>query len=268
MGAKEAGGSFLAGVYAKLPESVRAQVQAAFEAPEAADAVTLIGDGVLARSDYSKQMDSLATQKQELQALYDNNLAWYEERKPMLEDYARIKPEYDKLKAGGKVDPTPTPQPTAGLSADEARKLVNETIDAQGPAFLGAAAWFSAKSSEHYHTFHEVLPVQELLANPKLGKPIANQPGRVFSLDDAYRERYGEKLTEHAKQIEDQRIDKLVQERLQAERAKMGPMPFPLRSGPEPSVLDVLAEKPDAAKYTADSATAEYLRLQEARGAA
>ena len=64
MGAFEDGSSFLAGVLAKVPEDLRAQVKAAFERPEAKDAVTLLGDGVLARSDYSKHMDQLRAQEQ------------------------------------------------------------------------------------------------------------------------------------------------------------------------------------------------------------
>ena len=59
MGAFESGQSFIAGVLAKLPAEQQAQAKAIFDAAEAKDAVALIGDGALARSDYSRHMDEL-----------------------------------------------------------------------------------------------------------------------------------------------------------------------------------------------------------------
>ena len=44
---------------AKLPESLRPTLQEIFAKPEAADALTLLGDSALARSDYSRSKDEL-----------------------------------------------------------------------------------------------------------------------------------------------------------------------------------------------------------------
>jgi hypothetical protein len=107
----------------------------------------------------------------------------------------------------------------------------------------------------------------ELVANPKLGKPVYGDPSRVFSLQDAYIEKYGERLTAKHKEIEDKRfndeVDRRLQERL---KATTSTHPFPLRA--ESSPLDVLSTKEGPAAHTLDSAVAEYERLQAARGVA
>src|SRR5258706_14595592 len=110
-GAYEDGQSFLAGVFAKIPEGLRAQVKEALDKPEAKDAVTLVGDGVLARSDYSKHMDQIATQEKDLQAklqaatdLYDKNATWYKANEAALKEYPTLKTDIANLKAGGSGD--------------------------------------------------------------------------------------------------------------------------------------------------------------------
>ena len=274
MGAYESGQSFLAGALAKLPDAIRAQVEAVFNSAEARDAITLIGDGVLARSDYSKSKDALdaqsrtlAEQKASLDALYQDNTDWYQRNKAALEEYSVIKPKYDALARGdgngnGNGDGDHRP---AGLDAEAARKLAIAEIDRVGPDFMNATAWISTKALQHFHMFQEPLDMTELTQNPKLGKPIQGQPGRVFSLQDAYNEKFGEKVAEKQKAANDAAIEKIVQERLQAERAKGAAMPFPLRS--EPSVLDTLNDKPAANQYTVDAAVEHYNRLQAERSA-
>lgn len=268
MGAYESGLSFLTGVFPSLPEATRAQVQAALESAEARSFITTIGDGVLARSDYSKHMDTLKTQtddltkkQQALDQLYQQNLSWYETNKPVLDEYTRIKPEYDVLKAGDSGDPSHRPAPAA-FDAEQARKIAQEQINAVAPDMVGVAAWSAAKAVEHYAQFGEVLPLSELVTTTL----SARQAGRSLTLDEAYREKYGERVQQKAKEAEDARINKLVQDRLAEERAKAGPMPFPLRT--EASVLDVLGAKPDPASFGVDAAVAEYQRLQAARGGA
>ena len=104
----------------------------------------------------------------------------------------------------------------------------------------------------------------ELVANPKLGKPVYGQPGRVYSLQDAYQEKYGERLQAKYKEAEDKRINDEVEKRL-GERIKQttSTHPFPLRA--ESSPLDVLSTKDGPAAHTLDSAVAEYERLVAAK---
>lgn len=270
MGAYESGQAFIAGVLAKLPTEQQAQARKIFEDAAAKEAVTVIGDSTLARSDYSRQMDELK-QKEEAMATRAQALEeWFGVNKPALEEYVRIKPEYDGWKAGG-GNPTPnpnplTPKPAAAYDPEESRKIAMQVVDDAGRDYINIAAWMAAKSVAHLHTFGEPLPAIELVNNPKLGKPVAGQPGRVFSLEDAYTEKYHDKLAAKAKEVDDKRIDTEVQRRLGEERAKHGNLPYPLRT--EASVLDLVNDtnnKPNT--YTVDTAVAEYERLAAQRSA-
>lgn len=267
MGAFEDGQSFLAGVLAKIssPEK-RAQVEAVLKDPEAKEAVTLLGDGVLARSDYSKHMDALKKQGDDAKAkldeatqLYERNQTWYTANEAALKEYPGLKA---KLARGKGV----TDDEEEEIVPPDPRKLVEEILAEQGRDYVNLSAWLAAKSVEHLHRFGEPLDAMALVAHPKLGKPIVGQPGRVFSLNDVYQEAYGERLAAKQKEAHDKGIETEVQKRLTEERAKFAALPFPLRGGAEPSVLDILATKDGSAAHTVDSAVAEYDRLQQTRG--
>lgn len=254
MGAKESGEQFLAGVLAKIPEDQRAQVEAALRAEAV---LTHLGDGVLARSDYSKSMDAITAKEAELQQKFDGLNDWFAANEAALNDYKVIKPEYDTLKTGKPATPPVEPP--------DARKIALDVVNEAGREYVSVSAWIAAKAVEHLHRFGEPLDTMALVSNPKLGREIAGQPGRVFSLEHAYTEAFGEKVAAKQKEAEDARINKLVEERLAAERAKTGSHPFPLASE---SVLpiDTLAD-PNRPKHTLDSAVAEYEKLAQARGA-
>lgn len=275
-GAFEDGQAFLAGVLAKItdPEK-RAQAEAVLKDPAAKDAVTLMGDGVLARADYSKSMDALKKQTDDAQAklaeattLYERNQTWYEANKAALTDYPTLKAELAKRGAGADDDDldeaerkrrreNPPPDP---------RKVAEEVLNEQGRDYIQVSAWLAAKAVDHYQRFGEPLDAMALVNHPKLGKPVAGQPGRVYSLNDAYQETFGERLAAKAKESHDKEIETEVQKRLGEERVKLQSQPFPLRGGAEPSVLDVLADKNGSAAHTVDTAVAEYDRLQATRG--
>lgn len=263
MGAFESGQAFLQSVLAKLPTELQGAAKDLFEKPEAKEALITIGDGALARSDYSKSMDTLKAKETELQEKLDNLTAWHDDNKAALAEYVVIKPEYDTLKAGrkpGDPDPTKPPVPPA-----DPRAIVEEVLAAEGRNYVQISAWLSAKAVEHFHTFGTPLDVMSLASDPRLGKPIAGQPGRVVSLNDVYQEKFGPQLQEKAKAAEDKRIADLVEVKLKEERAKLVGHPYPLRDA-APSVLDVLSTKDGPAAHTLDSAVAEYDRLQAARG--
>jgi hypothetical protein len=257
MGAFEDGSAFLAGVLAKLPEAVRTQAKEIFEKPEAKDAVIVIGDGVLARPDYSKAMNDLKAKETELTEKFNQLNDWWAVNEAALVEYKTIKPEYDSLK-GKKAAEPPTPPP-------DARQIALDVVNEAGREYVGVSAWIAGKVAVHQQMFGEPLDTMALVSNPKLGKPIPGQPGRVFSLQDAYNESYGEKVAAKAKEAEEKRINDEVQKRLAEERAKSVGQPFPLR-GEAPSVLDVLQTKDGPAAHTLDTAVAEYERLQNARG--
>jgi hypothetical protein len=234
MGAFESGQSFLAGVLAKLPQEQQAQAKAIFDAAEAKDAVTLIGDSTLARSDYSRSMDQMREKEAALNEYYTRLDGWYTDNKAAL----------DEARASGRPDPAPTPQPTPApsgmISSDEIRRIANEAINEAGRDYIAVTAFLTTQGARHSHMFGEPLDMTELVANPKLGKPILGQPGRVYSLQDAYHEKYGERI-----------------------KQTTSTHPFPLRQ--ESSPLDVLQTKDGPAVHTLDSAVAEYERLVAAK---
>jgi sulfur transfer complex TusBCD TusB component (DsrH family) len=280
MGAFEEGSAFLAGVLAKVPEALRAQVKEALEKPEAKDAVILLGDGVLARSDYSKHMDAIkakeaeiTTQKTDLDARLASANDWWTVNKDALQDYVKIKPEYDVLKTRGGGDGDGDGDGDgvkSGLSKEDIQKLVDAGVrtglGSELPDLLNIQAFMFDTGIQHYALFNEPVKLQELVTNPKLGKPIAGQPGRVFSLQDAYTEKYGERVAAKQKEAADKVINDEVQKRVTEELTKRIGQPFPIRES-APSVLDVLATKEGSAAHTLDSALAEYDRLQAARSA-
>lgn len=257
MGAFEDGNSFIAGVLAKLPESLRGQAKEFFEKPEAKDAVVAIGDGVLARSDYSKHMDALKTKEGELTGKFTELNDWFAANEAALKEYPALKTKlatYEKEppKPGDKKDDVVDP-----------RQVAREEIDAAGREYVSVSAWLAGKVAQHQQMFGEPLDAMALVSNPKLGKPIAGQPGRVFSLDDAYREQHGERVAKHQQAVHDKSINDEVEKRLAEKLKERSTQPFPLR-GDAPSVLDVLELK-DRPAHTIDSAVAEYERLQSAR---
>lgn len=269
MGAFEDGSTFVTGVLAKLPEALRAQVKDVLDKPEAKDAVVLIGESVLARTDYSKRQDELAAQRAELTTKFNELNGWYDKNKAALQEYPTLKAEIDRLKksgGGGGDDDPPLPKDPPDI-----RSVALDVVNEVAPEYIGVAAWLHDKGREHERLFTgakeaPAFSAASLTRNPKLGKPIAGQPGRVFSLEDAYQELYGEKVVARRKELDDAAVETRVQERLKEERAKLVGQPFPLRSGgPEPSVLDTLSTKDGSAAHTLDSAVVEYERLQAAR---
>lgn len=261
MGAFEDGSSFIAGVLAKLPDSLRPQVKEALEKPEAKDAITLVGESVLARSDYSRQMDALKAKENELQTKFEDLNSWYGVNETALKDYNGLKTEVETLRAklnGG------TPPPKKEEVVDP-RQIALDVVNETGREYVQVSAWLAGKAVQHQQMFGEPLDTMAIVNNPKLGKPIAGQPGRVFSLNDAYTEAHGERLATKQKEVEDQRINAEVDKRLKEKLANQS-QPFPLRGESSPSVLDVLATKDGPAAHNLDSAVAEYDRLQAARG--
>jgi sulfur transfer complex TusBCD TusB component (DsrH family) len=280
LGAFEDGQAFIAGVLAKITDpDARAQAKAVFDHAAAKDAVTLIGDGVLARADYSKHMDAINKQDQELKAklaetstLYDRNSTWYQTNKAALEEYPTLKAELERLKTSGGGDDDDKdkdkgkPPVTVDKKTieDTIREMMDPLLSERERGYVDVVAFMQDTGFKHQQLFGAPLVMRELIANPKIGKPVLGQPGRVYSLQDAYDEKYGADVAKKAKEEHDKQIDTEVEKRL-AERMKGTNMPFPLR-GAAPSVLDVLDTKEGPAAHTLDTAVAAYESLQAGKG--
>jgi hypothetical protein len=268
----QAGLTFLQGWAPTLPEAFRAEVSALLtkitSTPEAEIEPSLryVGDGAMARPDYSRAMNDLAEKTKELDAIAQEHTQWYAENKDALTEYVRIKPEYDKLKGNGHPNPNPNPNPTPnldakGLTSDQ----LAEELERRDRSYASVLAFGVSLAQRHFAMFNEALDMGELVADPRIGQAVKGQPGRVFGLQDAYNAKYGERVQQKAQEAETARINKLVEERLVEERKKQPlQQPYPLARS-EPSALDALATKDGPAAHTIDTAVAEYERLQQAR---
>lgn len=264
--ASDSGRSFLDGVLAKLPEDQRATVRAAIEANEGA--LEVLGSGALGQAEINrqfteltKQRETLESQRTELVAQGEKLTSWYDANKGALDDYLAHKEVIEKLKTGNGG----TVIENKGLTAEEVAAM----MEARDRAFAGAFALGTNLSAAHLHMFNEPLNMQELMADPKVGTVIDRASGKVYGLQDAYNAKYGEKVAERHKAIEDKRIKDLVDQGVQ-ERLKALPQnqqaPYPLRDSGSP--LDALTADRKPSDYSVDSAVAEYNRLQQARNGA
>jgi hypothetical protein len=275
MGAYESGQSFWAGVLAKLPEEQRAQAKAIFDSAEAKDALTALGDGTLARADYSKSMDHLRDQQTALQEHYERLNSWYTVNKDALDEAKTLRerglqspaPDLTQRQQPSGQQPSGQQPPalqSPAFSLDDVRRIADEAVNAAGKDYIAVSSFIAEQAGRHYAMFGEPLPALEIAQNPKVGRPIVGQPGRVFSLQDAYLERYGDRIAAKHKEADEKRFNDEVERRLAERHKQTSAHPFPLRN--ESSPLDVLATKDGPAQHTLDSAVAEYERLQSARG--
>lgn len=258
----EAGSSFMAGVFAKIsdPEK-RAQAEAIFNDPSAADALVVVGAGALAQADINRKYAEIEEKETTLTEDYHKLNDWYKTKQTDLAEYERLKTAPPR---GDQKPPVVDPNAPPPLDASKmvTRDQFDQTMREQQMAAANYLALQNVLTLKHYQDFGEVIDSRELLADKKLGGQKAD--GSVYGLIDAYQTKYSDKLTERDKKVEEARINKLADERV-AERMKGIPnQPFPLKASPSP--LDLLADpnvKPE--QFTADAAAQEYLRLQEAR---
>lgn len=257
--ASDAGKSFLAGVFAKLTPEQRTQAEAIFNSADATPALEVLGTGALAQPEISRQLDTLRSQREELEARQTELTNWFTENEAALKEYVVIKPDYDKLKG---TKPVADPPPATGFTKEE----IAAELERRDRSFAGALALSVNLAQRHLQAFNEVLDMNDLLADPKLGTVTDRNSGKVYGLQDAYDTKHGERVRTKATEAETARIQKLVDAGV-AERMRATPHPFPLRDS-SPSPLDALTvtdRKPDS--YTVDSAVETYEKLQQVRSA-
>lgn len=257
--ALDAGKSLADLILAKLPESLRENARAAFTAPEAADALTLLGDSALARTDYSRSMDEIKVKEDTLAADYNKLNTWFAEKKTDLD-------AYDKIKKGGTPPPT---DPNAPPALDPTKFITVESFGKEMNLQQRQAADYLALQNvltlKHYDDFKEILDTRDLLADANLGKQ--KKDGGVYGLIDAYHTKFSDRLTKRDQDAETTRINKLVEDRLVEERRKSPAQAFPIKGAPSPlDLLEPGAPTIDPTAHTAAAAADEYARLQSARG--
>lgn len=262
--ASDAGKAFMAGVLAKIPdETLRAQVETAFNDPRSEEALVVVGAGALAQPEINRKFTeleeaqaALTTKRAELEEVQQKQVNWWSVQEPKVRAYDEIKPEYDRLKEG--KDPVGVDE--AALTA--MRKEFGDQLAGIQREGVNLMAFMSELAVRHYAEFQEKPDLQALLADPNIGKPLGD--GRTYGLVQAYETKYGPQIKERHDKVEQARIDKLVDEKLAA-RMKDAPGPFPLRNQ-APSALDILETGGKPEDHTVDTAAALYDQLQSARG--
>lgn len=252
--ASDSGKAFIDSVLAKLPENLRAGAQAAFAAPEAAEALTVVGDGVLARSDYSKSMDDLKEKETQLASDYENLTKWYDTNKTALAKVTTLEAEIARLQGAPPPTPEEKKEPSVGgLTKEE----LNQILEDRDKGYAGVLALTNSLTAKHLRDFNEVLDVTQLVDYATKNK---------VDLKTAYDTVHKERIEAKVKAEEEAKVNKLREEIRAEERKNLSQMPYPVRNG-APSVLDILENKQDSpANHTVDTAVAEYERLQATRG--
>lgn len=248
------GRTIAAQLLAKLPEHLRPVVEQALGAPEAVEALNVLGTE---KSSVEALAAQLATRQAELDAAiaqtnaeYQANVKWLAENEPRLADYNRIKPEYDALKAAPPKPPTPNPAP-GSLTEDQLNTILRER-DQQYGAVL---AYTTTLAAQHLQRFGEVLDVTAIIRH-------ANE--KHVDLPTAYQTVHAETIAAKNKADEDARINGLVEARM-AELRKSDPQPFMTRGDQGTSPLDLIdpakTEEQRKAEFSVDRAAAHYEEL-------
>lgn len=251
--------AFLNDLLSRVPAEHRPGVEAALAADEVQD---FADHGARRQQDYSRAMDTVRTQTQQLEteraavnARAQEQLEWFNANTAVLEAGRRV------LDGGTpNPNPNPTPVPVPQVPADVLRRADVESLINQREQ--GAVAFFSVLnqlSLEHYKRFGEVLDTNALTNDPDAGK---------IGIAQVYQKQHAEKIAAAATAAEDTRINGIVQTRLAEERRKFGSQPpYPV-AGSEVSPLDVLTQPAgDASRFSTEAAADEYARLVSLRAA-
>lgn len=240
---KTVGKEFLAGVIAKLPESLRAQAEQTFAAAEAEVAVAELGAGVLRQQDYSRAMDAARAKETEVTQWHSTLTDWY------ATEQERLKAAHAALEAkpaSPAVPPTPTPAPSTTVSGLSREDLQKE-FDAFGSLALGVMTMMNRLTASHMKEFGEVLDTQQLLTHPKV---------KEIGLDGAYREVYKEKLDQKAADADAARVRQIEEAAVAKYRASNPNLPYPVTPQVQSSTLDGLGKT--AADFSTEAAAALY----------
>jgi acyl-CoA synthetase (AMP-forming)/AMP-acid ligase II len=128
----DAGKSFLTNVLAKLPEHLRAQAQAAFEAADASAALEEAGRGYKSLSETSRLADEAKATRERAEALYNQNRAWYEANSAEVQAAAALRAKVAALESGKPADgQPPLPDANAGpkyVRDEDFRATVAESV--------------------------------------------------------------------------------------------------------------------------------------------
>jgi hypothetical protein len=255
---QEAGKTFLAGVLAKLPENLRGNAEALF-----GDATfqTVIGDGTLAQSEFSRLTNELQTQQQELETRrqdvegreasvekwHGELTTWYDANKELVK---KAKEGGDGVKPNGNPNPNPGAggTPPGGFTPEQ----MEERIAQERAGYLNFAVDQNDLQREHFSKFGEFLDLRPLLMH----KDVA-----AMGLRGVYGLVHKERLEKHATDAQAAHDKKVADEAVAKFRTEQASLPYVAPTGAgSGSPLDALTTT--KADSLVDTAVAEYNRLQ------
>jgi len=240
---------YIAGVLAAVPEADRGKVEARLIELE---------EGGLRQADYSKLSAEAQKAKQQFDALYAQNMDWFETRKA---DLAELDTLRQKVAAGDRTPtPTPTPTPTTVPADAITKKQLEDHLASMERGAVGFIAESNVLALKHYKDFGEVLNITELLADPRV---------QQIGLQGVYQAKFAEQIKTKADAAQAARDEALRKEGADKARAELAASrhPYPV-VGNEPSSLDALEAAQAGQKPTVkslDDIAAEYSRLSASR---
>jgi hypothetical protein len=243
MAKKDAYQEFLNDLIAAVPEGQRATVEEAMKA-EAVN--SKLKEGVLARSDYSRSMDALRTEREalanevtEARSRIDGWSQWYESA---TRDYAQMQQRVSELEAGG--DPTgPVTLPPNVLT----REQVTEELANRDRLAIAFADTLTDLKLDHRERFKEKLNTNELIQ-------FATKRG--LPLDAAYREFTADRVKEQQEADMEARL-KTAREEGAREYATSHRLPI-ASTNMEPHVLDNTNKVPQNPRDRIQAAAAAW----------
>jgi hypothetical protein len=168
------------------------------------------------RSDYSRAQDELKG-AQDAVAQYKGQLdEWWQENQARL-----------AAQPAAPITPAAPVVPNANVLT---REDMLKELQTREQAAVAAIVSTNELASRHFATFHEPLNIRALMADPEVTK---------LGLEGVYDKVYKTQYADLAKKADDDRITKLVQERLAEERKQYAVHPYPV-TGREPSALDAI----------------------------
>ena len=242
---------------AKLPEELRGSAAEMFGKPEAQEAIKFAGESALMRSDYSRNMDSVAQEKARIANEEARVRNWHAELETWHKGVKDLAVIGEQAKAAGWTaeDPSPTLQTpkAADIPADVVRA---GDLDAREQLAVKYMNVSNRLGIRHFREFGEDLDMDELINDPRV---------KTLGIQGVYDVKFKDRYDEKAKLSRDADRAKFEAEIRADERKRLANRPLTPVPGGETSPLDALDSSTKPGTVSADDMAAEYERLVAAR---
>ena len=221
----DAGKNIFERALAKLPKEQQDTLNALMGNEEF---VATIGEHGLMREDYSRLADAAKLEAEKAKSLYDQNLAWREERITTLAKADEAISTLEKMKAAGvKIDgdgttTTTTPSAPSGLTKEEVEKLIQGKVTAtelQGISFMSTLTDIGLG---HFAEFKEKLNTKEVIK-------LAQEKG--LTLEGAYDSLVVDRRKARAEEDIQRRLKEAEQKGFESAMTKASSAPYPIGGG-------------------------------------